>query len=711
MATIFGSALSPMEREAELMFMESTITMSKISTMENIINSQFERAILECDYYAMKEGSSYDEYDRMIMEATVDKDGKEMGIIRSIINAIGSAINKIGGWIQTAVGADLGKMSTIPDNATVTMSGEESKKMKDAVKFVPKALNAIKETMGKIEDAAKNHKALSIGAVTMAAFATTMGLGIFIDGSKESEAAEKAPETTESKGGIENCIRQWLGIQKEATEVKTRAEKLLNLLSAGPNMVKDAAQKNIDAAKQKELDKGQNAKPTGESVEELTGSVVTESSYGLSAYDGLFMEASAGAQKAYTKEISKVKTAISKQDKAAAIRALNSARGYANAATGPDGEAWSNEVRSLDQAIQKLPDQKPAQQNTQPANAKPTKKPKPQKQNGSTSTNASQGDGFSIMDVNANATNDYTGGGSAQVSNPAQAQQAYNSKEQNPDPARGTATVGNKKKSSADPTLTEGHGEARDQSILSKGQDVVHAGTEKAKSLGRKARNTVKPILDKARNLLNQKKPKEAEDAIAELKGFTLDSTSKAEYKQILEDISVQIKNADDAPETNYKDGGSAKNRRTNVAKDAAANAQEVDTSVLNAEMNSDSVQLPWYKEAIEWLKAVLQVLALVIPAGGKCLADGIAGLFNKAKKMLNGDGADVEDTTPENNDNGDANGGQTGQPAQNQQPQNAQPTGESVEDLFGIGDDYKEMMEGPEPESLQQFDQIIQDL
>lgn len=707
MATIFGSALSPMEKEAELMFMESTITMSKISTMENIINSQFERAILECDYYAMKEGSSYDEYDRMIMEATVDKDGKEMGIIRSIINAIGSAINKIGEWIQKAVGADLGKMSSIPDDATVTMTAEESKKMSDAVKFIPKALNTIKETMNKIENAAKNHTTLSIEAVTVASFATAMGLGVFIDGSKEAESAKKSSETTETKGGIEGYVRKWLGIQKEATDVQNQANKLLTLLEKGPNLVKDAAQKNIDDAKQKEAEKAQNAKPTGESVEESGASTVTESTYGLSAYDGLFMEASSGTQQAYAKQISAVKKAIAKQDKAAAIRALNSARGYANGATGADGDTWSNEVRSLEKQVQSLPDQKPAaqkpaQQKAQPAN------PKPQKQNASTSAGTSQKSGSGILD--ANVTNDdYTNGGSAQVSNPGQAQTAYNSTTHKPDPARGTATVGNKKKSNADPNLSEGDGATRDESILAKGQDVVQAGTEKVKSLGRKARNTVKPILDKARNLLNQKKPKEAENAIKELRGFTLDATSKAEYEDILNDISIQIGNASDEPKTGYKDGGVAKNRRTNVAKDAAANAQEVDISAVNAEMNTDNadnVQLPWYKEAIAWLKAVLQVLALVIPAGGKCLVDGIAGLFNKARKLVGGGddlGDDVEDETPKDNANADQNA----QPEQ----QPTQPTKESVEDLFGIGDEYREMMEGPEPESLQQFDQIIQDL
>ena len=87
-------------------------------------------------------------------------------------------------------------------------------------------------------------------------------------------------------------------------------------------------------------------------------------------------------------------------------------------------------------------------------------------------------------------------------------------------------------------------------------------------------------------------------------------------------------------------------------------------------------------------------------------LVDGIAGLFNKARKLVGGGddlGDDVEDETPKDNANADQNA----QPEQ----QPTQPTKESVEDLFGIGDEYREMMEGPEPESLQQFDQIIQDL
>ena len=216
MATIFGSALSPMEKEAELMFMESAITMSKISTMENIVDSQFERALLECDYFAMKEGSSYDDYDRMIIEATVDKNGKEMGIIRSIINAIGSAINKIGEWIQKAVGADLSKLKNVPDDATGSMSGEEDRKLKDAVKFLPKALDKIKATLAMIEDAAKNNKNLTIVGTTVAAFAASMGLGVFIDGSKESKEAKNAKEAATTKRSIEDYTRKWLGIQNKA---------------------------------------------------------------------------------------------------------------------------------------------------------------------------------------------------------------------------------------------------------------------------------------------------------------------------------------------------------------------------------------------------------------------------------------------------------------------------------------------------------------
>lgn len=684
MATIFGSALSPMEKEAELMFMESAITMSKISTMENIIDSQFERAILECDYYAMKEGSSYDDYDRMILEATIDKDGKEMGIIRSIINAIGSAINQIGQWIQKAVGADLSKLNNVPDDATGTMSGEDSKKLKDAVKFVPKALNAIKETLGKIEDAAKNHKALSITATTVAAFAASMGLGVFIDGTKASEDAKKAKEETTTKKTIDDYIRKWIGIQDEAKEVNDHANKVLELLTAGPKLVKDTAQKNINDAKAKQAAKQQPAQPTTNAngnnaaaqqaqpvnasaeIDHVSGAVMTESSYGLNAYDGLFMEASS---KAFTNAVNATKAAISAQD----VQTANQQLQIASKEVISTGDRQT--VASLKRQItnlQKILDMKKSgssNSGTQKAKslADTNKGPKEK-----IDKNAE----MPVQNASDGTSTSYTTGTQKGAQNPEQAQTAYHAPVQKPDPKRGTAELTNKKPQyTADKNASEGDPVTKNQTVADKVQDVANAGKEVVKNVATAAKETVAPIFNKARDFLKQNKSKEAEQEVGKLKGFNLDEEDKKELDAIQKDIAAQKNGASDT----------------------------------NAQANPDDGKLPWYSEAIAWLKAVLQVLALILPAAGKCLVDGISEFLKKVKQMVSGDGAPVEDTTPENN--GDTNGEQNGQPAQNQQPQNAQPTGESVEDLFGIGDDYKEMMEGPEPESLQQFDQIIQDL
>jgi len=674
MATIFGSALSPMEKEAELMFMESAITMSKISTMENIVNSQFERAILECDYYAMKEGSSYDEYDRMIMEATIDKDGKEMGIIRSIINAIGSAINQIGQWIQKAVGADLSKLNNVPDDATGTMDGEKAKKLKDAVKFVPKALNAIKETLGKIEDAAKNHKALSITATTVAAFATSMGLGVFIDGSKASEDAKKEKDETTTKKTIDDYIRKWIGIQDDAKEVNEHANKVLELLTAGPKLVKDAAQKNINDAKAKQAAKQQPAQPAAPAgnggnagaqqaqpvnasaeIDHVSGAVMTESSYGLNAYDGLFMEA---ASKAFNNAVNATKAAIAAKDAKTAKEQLAIAKREAL------NNAGQNQiVAQLRKQINTIPNETLADANAKPSPAGATKTKTIPVQNASDATKPA-----------------YTNGTQNGVQNPSQAEAAYNSSEHKPDPKRGTAELTNKEPQyTADKNASDGKPVEKDQTVGDKVQSAVNAGKEVAKNVATAAKETVAPIFNKARDFLKQNKSKEAEQEVGKLKDFNLSDEDKKELDDIQKSIAVQ------------KNGT------------ADANTQE----------NPDDGKLPWYSEAIAWLKAVLQVLALILPAAGKCLVDGISEFLKKVKGMVSGDGADVEDTTAETNANGDANANtdQNGQPAQNPQPQNAQPTGESVEDLFGIGEEYKEMMEGPEPETLQQFDQIIQDL
>ena len=670
MATIFGSALSPMEKEAELMFMESAITMSKISTMENIVDSQFERAILECDYFAMKEGSSYDDYDRMIIEATVDKNGKEMGIIRSIINAIGSAINKIGEWIQKAVGADLSKLKNVPDDATGSMSGEEDRKLKDAVKFLPKALDAITTTLGKIEDAAKNNKNLTIVGTTVAAFAASMGLGVFIDGSKESKEAKNAKEVATTKRSIVDYTREWLGIQNKAQEVSDHANKVLDLLMAGPNMVKDAAQKNMDEAKAKQAAKqqaapaananngagqqAQQAQPVNASAEidHVSGAVMTESSYGLNAYDGLFMEAEVSSPD-YTNAINAVNKAIAAKD----VKTAKEQIAIASKKAVTKGQ--QNTVKTLKRKITSL-------DSLAGTNGDPNAKEKLKNTTSIPVQNASDG-----------TSTNYTTGSTNGTQNPDQAVAGYNATEVKPDPKRNTAELTNKEQQyKPDQNTSDGKPVGNNQQQTGTGQNVVNAGKEAVKT----ATNKVKEVLNTAKNFLKQNKTKEAEGEVAQLKGFDLTDEDKKELDAIQKDIAAQ------------KNG----------------------TANTDTQANTDNVELPWYSKAIAWIKAVLQVVALILPAAGKCMVDSISDILKKVQELVSGDGAPVEDTTPENNGNAntDQSGqNQNGQPAQNQQPQNAQPTGESVEDLFGIGEEYKEMMEGPEPETLQQFDQIIQDL
>ena len=49
MATVFGASLSPMEREAQLLFMECEMNSSKIEALQDITNAQYERALTEAE--------------------------------------------------------------------------------------------------------------------------------------------------------------------------------------------------------------------------------------------------------------------------------------------------------------------------------------------------------------------------------------------------------------------------------------------------------------------------------------------------------------------------------------------------------------------------------------------------------------------------------------------------------------------------------------
>ena len=91
MATVFGASLSPMEREAQLIFMECDMTASKIEAIQDITNAQYDRAIMAAEYTVLKTGGTYDDLDRLMMEAAAQQGEKKVGIIRTILNSIGSA--------------------------------------------------------------------------------------------------------------------------------------------------------------------------------------------------------------------------------------------------------------------------------------------------------------------------------------------------------------------------------------------------------------------------------------------------------------------------------------------------------------------------------------------------------------------------------------------------------------------------------------------
>ena len=290
MATVFGASLSPMEREAQLLFMECEMNSSKIEALQDITNAQYERALTEAEYIVLKTGGTYDDLDRLMMEAAAQQGEKKVGIIRTILNSIGSTISKLGEWIQRNLGANNERLTGVPAGTTVNTDAYDLKAANDGLTGLPKVFNRLKEIIAGIKACMSEHKEFTIASLAVGAVAA-----VLVRGSKEEQEAKEAPITEVTKETAQDMFNKLMKLQGTANELTGECNSLLDKITlpikAGKAKAEEiAGKKNAKREAKADAAAGDNggqqqAAPAGEEAK-------TESAedYGLGAYDGLFME-------------------------------------------------------------------------------------------------------------------------------------------------------------------------------------------------------------------------------------------------------------------------------------------------------------------------------------------------------------------------------------------------------------------------------------
>lgn len=306
MATVFGASLSPMEREAQLIFMECEMTSSKIEAIQDITNAQYDRAIMAAEYTVLKTGGTYDDLDRLMMEAAAQQGEKKVGIIRTILNSIGSAISSIGNWIQRNLGANNDRLNGLPANAQGDVDGYDLKAANEGLTGLPKVFNKLKEIIKSINACIQGNKEFAVASVAVAAVAA-----VLVKGSKEEQEAKEEPITQVNKETAQDMLNRFLKLQGTANELTGEVDTLLKKLGLPMKALKAKAEDIAAKKNQKRAEKDaqasdngggeqqqQQAQPETASapIDHVAGDNMMESAetYGLGAYAGLFMEAGEG---------------------------------------------------------------------------------------------------------------------------------------------------------------------------------------------------------------------------------------------------------------------------------------------------------------------------------------------------------------------------------------------------------------------------------
>lgn len=299
MATVFGASLSPMEREAQLIFMECEMTSSKIEAIQDITNAQYDRAIMAAEYTVLKTGGTYDDLDRLMMEAAAQQGEKKVGIIRTILNSIGSAISSIGNWIQRNLGANNDRLNGLPANAQGDVDGYDLKVANEGLTGLPKVFNKLKEIIKSINACIQGNKEFAVASIAVAAVAA-----VLVKGSKEEQEAKEEPITQVNKETAQDMLNRFLKLQGTANELTGEVDTLLKKLGLPMKALKAKAEdiatkKNAKRAEKDAQASGngggdQQAQPETASapIDHVAGDNMMESTeaYGLGAYDELFME-------------------------------------------------------------------------------------------------------------------------------------------------------------------------------------------------------------------------------------------------------------------------------------------------------------------------------------------------------------------------------------------------------------------------------------
>lgn len=393
MATVFGASLSPMEREAQLLFMECEMNSSKIEALQDITNAQYERALTEAEYIVLKTGGTYDDLDRLMMEAAAQQGEKKVGIIRTILNSIGSAISSIGNWIQRNLGANNERLNGVPAGTTVDGNGYDLKVANEGLTGLPKVFNRLKEIIAGIKACMSDHKEFTITSLAVGAVAA-----VLVRGSKEEEAAKEEPVKEVTKETVQDILNRYLKLQGTANELTGECDTLLKQLGLPLAAVKAKAEdiagkKNAKREEKANAAAGDNGGQQDATEEKPAEKTESADDYGLGAYDGLFMEATSNNRKICPKcHTSNQKNAKFCGNCGTAFQVTNKPASNQNAGSTngqPAAQQKNNEKNASGQASANTGSQ-PNQNTKTQTNNQPKEEPK-QNQKASGSTNGQSG--------------------------------------------------------------------------------------------------------------------------------------------------------------------------------------------------------------------------------------------------------------------------------------------------------------------------------
>ena len=286
---VYNGYLTGIERDMAIEEAQMENTFSRINTMWEMVNLEYEQNIRDAELKVFKESGTYDDLQFLYEEADAEAGEKKKGLLSKLLEFIGNIFNTIGGWFDKLAGANPPPDGPQKEKVITTVNGFT--KVKDTVTNV---LTAIKNVFTLGFDKLFGGTSNILVTLGIGGFVYTIIQAIGLDKIFNKAECDKMESANGDSGSVKDRFVSWF--KNDNKEFTRSGDDMVKLAGSARDTYNSivAVWKSTDEEVQKHVNEENNgnaAKTDNNTTDNNDGKSTNESVNNIDDNNGIFTEA------------------------------------------------------------------------------------------------------------------------------------------------------------------------------------------------------------------------------------------------------------------------------------------------------------------------------------------------------------------------------------------------------------------------------------